>query len=130
MLYVVLFALCALFSPEALAKSSKKKSSGPTPEFVLLILSYNNEKYVLENMRWACHQKSTKPYKVICVNDCSKDRTGELMEQYVREHKLESMVTIIHNTENKGITQVIRMKPFITISRIIKWLLSMMVMIN
>lgn len=84
---------------------SSSSSHASAPEFVLLILSYNNEKYVWDNMRWGCHQKSTKPYKVICVNDCSSDRTGELMEQYVREHKLESMVTIIHNTERKGMTR-------------------------
>lgn len=114
MLYVLLLALCALFSPEMIAQakkssssrsSSSSSSSASAPEFVILILSYNNEKYVWDNMRWGCHQKSTKPYKVICVNDCSTDRTGELMEQYVREHGLESMVTIIHNTENKGMTR-------------------------
>ena len=73
------------------------------PEFVILICSYKNEKYAYENLKSACHQVSTKPYHIICVNDCSPDRTGEIMDAYVKEHNLQSKVTVIHNKERVGV---------------------------
>jgi glycosyltransferase involved in cell wall biosynthesis len=71
-------------------------------EFVILIASYNNEKFVIENLRSACFQKTTAPYKIIYVNDCSTDKTGDLVDQFIKEHKLESLVTVITNKVNVG----------------------------
>ena len=76
--------------------------SSAYPEFVIVILSYNNEKWARENLESACTQKSSHPFQVLCVNDCSTDSTGRIMETYVKEHHLESMVTIIHNRERQG----------------------------
>ncbi len=70
--------------------------------FVIVIPSYNNELWALDNLRSACTQKSSQPYQVICVNDCSTDRTGEIMDEYVKENHLESMVTVIHNNARLG----------------------------
>lgn len=79
--------------------------NGSTPEFVVLICSYNNEKYVERNLDSVLNQKTTAPYSIICVNDCSSDKTGTLMEQYKKEKKLsDSFLTIIHNTERMGAT--------------------------
>lgn len=71
-------------------------------EFVILIASYNNEKWVYDNLKSVCHQKSSNPYQVICINDCSTDKTGDLMNQYVKKHNLESYVTLIHNPQRRG----------------------------
>jgi glycosyltransferase involved in cell wall biosynthesis len=71
-------------------------------EFVILILSYNNERYAWDNLKSVCHQKSSKPYQVICVNDNSKDNTKEIMNKYVKEHNLESLVTLTHNEKRVG----------------------------
>lgn len=71
-------------------------------EFVILITSYNNEKCALDNLRSVCHQKSSKPYQVICINDCSKDKTKDILNAYVRENHLESFVTLIHNEKRVG----------------------------
>lgn len=71
-------------------------------EFVIFVPSFNNEKYAEENLASICWQKSSKPYQVICVDDGSTDKTGQVMEQYVKKHHLESKVTIIHNKENMG----------------------------
>ncbi len=102
MLYLILLALCAAINPSLWAETKAKAQ----PEFVILVLSYNNEKYVRDNMRWVCYQNSSRPYQVICVNDCSSDKTGELMEKYVREHSdMKAEVKIIHNTERKGMTR-------------------------
>ncbi len=75
--------------------------SGPT-EFVIVITSYKNELWAADNLHSACTQKSSRPYQVICINDCSPDKTGAIMDSYVKEHHRESMVKIIHNTERMG----------------------------
>ncbi len=75
---------------------------GQKLEFVIVVPSYNNEKYAKDNLRSICHQKSSRPYEVICIDDCSTDQTGKIMDRYVKKHKLESFVTIIHNTNRMG----------------------------
>ncbi len=71
-------------------------------EFVILITSYNNEKYALDNLKSVCYQKASKPYQVICINDCSRDKTKDILNAYVREYHLESFVTLIHNEKRVG----------------------------
>ncbi len=71
-------------------------------EFTILITSYKNEKWAKDNFKSACCQKSTNPYKVIYINDCSSDRTGEIIDAYVQKHKLGSFVTVIHNKKRVG----------------------------
>ena len=68
-------------------------------EFVILTASYNNEKYCEENLASIAFQKSSKPYHIIIINDCSTDKTGELLERFIHTHQLESKVTLIHNTK-------------------------------
>jgi len=48
------------------------------------------------------HQKLDIPFKLIYVNDCSTDKTGQLVESYIRVHGLESMCTVIHNETRIG----------------------------
>ena len=86
----------------ACLSSAMMYSTANDIEFVILITSYNNEKWAKDNLRSVCHQKSTNPYQVICINDCSKDKTKEIMDKYVRKHHLESFVTILHNEKRVG----------------------------
>lgn len=76
--------------------------SAHCPEFVILIPSYKNEKWVERNLRSVCFQKSTNPYEIICINDCSPDATGRCMDDFVKANDLESKVTIIHNQHRMG----------------------------
>lgn len=71
-------------------------------EFVIIIPSYNNEKYAEENLNSACFQKSTNPYQIYYINDCSADKTGEVVDNYVESHSLEDRVKVIHNKERLG----------------------------
>ncbi len=72
------------------------------PEFVIVIPSYKNEKWVEQNLKSVCYQKSTNPYYVICINDCSPDNTGPLMDDFVKSNNLGAKVTIIHNQRRVG----------------------------
>ncbi len=71
-------------------------------EFVIVIPSFNNEKWARDNLQSACHQLSSRPYEIICINDASSDRTGELMDEYIKEKNLGSRVKVIHNQVNMG----------------------------
>ena len=95
---IAIIAVLASIPHSVLADSVPENA----PEFVILICSYKNEKWAYNNLKSACHQASTKPYHVICVNDCSPDNTGAIMDEYVKAHKLESKVTVIHNKERCG----------------------------
>lgn len=67
-------------------------------EFTILVTSYNNEKYCEANLASLAYQQSSKPYNIIIVNDCSTDKTGELLEKFIKTHQLESKVTLINNS--------------------------------
>ncbi len=72
-------------------------------EFVFLVSSYNNEKIVKRNLDSIAHQKTHAKYSIICVNDCSTDKTGQMMEEYAKEHNLpESFLKIINNKTRVG----------------------------
>ena len=82
--------------------------SGLTPdpaidtEFVIIVPSYNNEKFYKKNLDSIVNQISSRPYEIIYINDCSTDNTGSLVDAYVREHHLEDRMTVIHNQKNQG----------------------------
>lgn len=90
-------ALCALFSCTLFA------TKPVDTEFVILITSFNNEKYAERNLDSVVHQRSSNPYQIIIVEDGSTDRTGEIMDTYVRRNDLpESFIKIIHNKKRVG----------------------------
>lgn len=99
MLYKKVFLLLTLI------RMATVQAAPPTPEFVILITSYNNEKYAEANLASVCHQKSTKPYTIIYINDCSKDKTREITEHYKAHYHLDSKLTLIHNEERVGALQ-------------------------
>ena len=94
-----LIALVCLVFAFSAALKAENQPSVEAPEFVILVTSYNNERYCEQNLASIAWQKSSKPYRIIIVNDCSTDRTGELLESFIQTHSLESRVTLIHNEQ-------------------------------
>jgi glycosyltransferase involved in cell wall biosynthesis len=95
-LLIILIISCGL--PVARAFSAAAQA----PEFVLIVPSYNNEKWYKLNLDSLVFQRSSKPYKTYYVNDRSLDTTGKKVESYIKEHKLERKVTVIHNQQRAG----------------------------
>lgn len=87
-----------------MAVFSSLSAKTPKPEFVVVIPSYNNEKWVIGNLESVVGQQYEN-FSVWYVNDCSKDRTGALVDEFVRTRNLAHKVTVIHNTERKGALQ-------------------------
>lgn len=75
------------------------KESAKTPEFVIVVLSYNNEKFVRRNIESLLNQKTSVPYSIIYVNDCSQDNTGAIIDEYAKRNK---HLKVIHNAQRKG----------------------------
>ena len=68
---------------------------------VVLITSYNNERWVEENLHSVFIQKYEN-YRVIYVDDCSGDKTYERVVQLVRENGQQHRFTIIRNDERRN----------------------------
>jgi glycosyltransferase involved in cell wall biosynthesis len=100
---IVLFIIFIMVnaSLEAVGPVSESTLSHAS-KFVILITSYNNERYAQQNLDSTLCQKSTWPFRVIYVNDCSTDKTGNSVDTYVSKNNLESKVTVIHNRANAG----------------------------
>jgi glycosyltransferase involved in cell wall biosynthesis len=70
-------------------------------KFVIVIPSFNNEKWCIENIE-SCVNQTYQNYSVIYVDDCSTDKTGQLIDNYVETHHLQDRVQVIHNKNRVG----------------------------
>jgi len=68
---------------------------------VIVIPSYNNAPWCLKNIQSAVEQNYTN-FRIIYIDDCSTDGTGEKILTYIEQNHLEDKVTFIHNTVHKG----------------------------
>jgi len=73
----------------------------PEKKIVVIIPSYNNDQWIVENLdsvRFQCYDN----FEIIYINDNSKDRTGSLAKRYQDVYKLENKLTIVDNKTRVG----------------------------
>lgn len=68
---------------------------------VILITSYNNERWVEKNLNSVYAQKYSN-YRVVYVDDCSSDSTYERVLQSIYEHDQQYRFTFIRNSERRN----------------------------
>ena len=68
---------------------------------VIVIPSYNNKDWLEANLL-SIFSQSYHNYRVIYIDDCSSDHTGDFVEEFVKKMHQESRVTLIRNTERRG----------------------------
>lgn len=85
-------ALCAYVG--LLAVQEHKK-------FVILIASYNNEKWCEWNVRSALQQKYDN-FRIIYVDDCSSDQTPKKVQQLLKQEDTQGRTTYIRNQKREG----------------------------
>ncbi len=73
-------------------------------QFVIIIPSYNNEKWCIKNLESIFMQKYSN-FRVIYINDCSADNTGNLVTDYLQKNNLLSKCTYIENKVRNGALQ-------------------------
>lgn len=88
-----LFFNLLLFTPFLLIANN-------TP-FVVLILSYNNEKWVEQNIHSALNQDYSN-YRILYVDDASKDKTVEKLNQCLENHPKRDLVKLYSHSTNRG----------------------------
>lgn len=65
----------------------------------VIIPVYNVEKYIEKCIRSVCGQ-TYKNLEIILVDDCSKDMSGEICDDYVKQ---DTRIKVIHQPENMGL---------------------------
>ena len=69
--------------------------------FVIVIPSYNNAQWYERNVQSVLAQNYPH-FDVLYTDDCSRDGTGDLVEEYLKENDIYNKVTLIKNNERKG----------------------------
>lgn len=69
--------------------------------FVIIVPSYNNHDWYKQNLDSIFFQNYPN-YRVIYINDASKDDTGELVKNYLDHNNLWDKCTYIENSTNHG----------------------------
>ena len=71
--------------------------------FTIVILSYNNEKWIEKNVNSAIKQEYDK-FDIRFINDASIDKTGKLAEKLFKEWRAgpneDRKLSVVHNTDN------------------------------
>ncbi|MCK5632954.1 glycosyltransferase family 2 protein [bacterium] len=95
---IVLFVFVFL-STSSVAGDFGKTINGEKP-IVLVIASYNNADWYKKNIDTVVLQNYSN-WRIVYVDDCSPDGTGDLVEQYIKELEIEDKVTLIKNKKHK-----------------------------
>lgn len=69
-----------------------------TPRISVVMPAYNSEKYIAEAIESILNQ-TFSDFEFIIVNDCSTDKTPEIIEKYA---KLDERIIVINNKKNYG----------------------------
>ena len=68
--------------------------------FVIVVASYNNAFYYERNLS-SIFSQDYQNFRVIYIDDASKDSTHELVENYINANNLHNKIELIQNTTNK-----------------------------
>lgn len=75
-------------------------------KFISVVVYLHNTasylKYFLDMVIPAC-DKYFEQFEIVCVNDACQDDTVEVLKEYVEEHKLKTMVNIVHMSFFQGL---------------------------
>lgn len=93
----VLFLLCLSFM---IFPSCVRADIAEKP-IVVVVPSYNNKSWYKKNLGTLFDQ-NYENYRVIYIDDCSKDNTGNLVEAYIKKRGQEHRVHLIRNSQNCG----------------------------
>jgi glycosyltransferase involved in cell wall biosynthesis len=74
----------------------------------IVVAAYNEEAIIANNLRLVADELSSRPemkWEILCVNDGSNDRTGDIMDAFASE---DPRVRVIHHCRNFGQGRAIR----------------------
>jgi glycosyltransferase involved in cell wall biosynthesis len=95
LLFLILTLFFSTQIPNAFLQAQEEK------HIVVVIPSFNNSVWYQNNLESVFSQQYEN-YHVYYTDDCSTDRTAELVEHYLQEHNLENRCTLIKNKSRRG----------------------------
>lgn len=69
-------------------------------KLTVVTTTYNQEKYIGQAIDGMLMQKTNFPFQIVISNDCSTDKTGEILEKYQKENP--EKIKIINHEKNLG----------------------------
>jgi glycosyltransferase involved in cell wall biosynthesis len=73
-------------------------------KIAIVVPSYNNHQWYERNLRSLCVQDYDN-FRAIYVDDCSSDKTGELVENFIKSNDLGKRIHLIRNSVRVGAMQ-------------------------
>lgn len=73
------------------------------PKASVLIITYNQESIIHKTIDSILVQKCDFDYEIVIGDDCSKDKTGKILDEY--RDKYPNKIRVIHNEKNLGIVK-------------------------
>ncbi|HSL29661.1 MAG TPA: glycosyltransferase, partial [Anaerolineales bacterium] len=52
----------------------------------VLVMTYNHEKFILQALESAAMQETNFEYEILISEDCSTDRTRQIVKEFQQEH--------------------------------------------
>src|SRR3989344_7534350 len=77
---------------------------------ISILIPCYNEELMIERCVFSCHNQTRKPDEIVIINDCSTDRTLDILKKFGDNVKV---ITTPHNMGNKSYAQEYGME-FIT----------------
>lgn len=74
-----------------------------TPLVSIICITYNHEKYIAEAIESFLLQKTTFPFEILIGEDCSTDKTREILMNY--KEKFPTIIKLIFHDTNIGMVQ-------------------------
>lgn len=84
-----------------LQENSNKSSFAHRKTISIAMTTYNGEKYIEKQLR-SLFAQTLQPNEIIICDDCSKDRTVEIIHSIVEEYDAENRVRVVKNQHNLG----------------------------
>lgn len=56
------------------------------PKISIMVITYNHEKYIAQTLESVLMQETEYSYEIVVIEDCSTDRTQEIIMQYVQKY--------------------------------------------
>lgn len=76
----------------------------PSPQFAIVIPSYNNARYFEKNLASVASQLN-RSFHVYYIDDASTDGTADLVQKYIATSSIQNQSTLIRNKTRKGSLQ-------------------------
>lgn len=76
------------------------RSQDTPPKVSVLMLTYNHEKFIADAVNSVVQQVADFKYEIVIGNDCSKDKTGSILDQF--QKKYSDKIRVRHSRQNLG----------------------------